>query len=108
MRLLLTLILATACFAPAFAKPVSLNYEHADLAYVLQKLAPYLGKNVYLAPEVKGEVTVSLNKVQPMQALNVILKLQDSPLAYKIVGNTVVVAAPERLATIPDDLFLHK
>lgn len=105
MRILVTLLLALTCLAPAFAKPVTLNYEHADLGYVLKKLAPYLGKNIYLSPEVKGEVTVTLNKVQPMQALDVILRLQDTPLAYKIVGNTVVVAAPDRLSTIPDDLF---
>ena len=105
MRFLLALFLVMLCFAPGWAKPVTLQYVRADLAMVLNKLQPYLGKNIYLSPEVKGEVTLTVTKMPAMNALDLILRLQDTPLAYKIVGNTVVVATPDRLSTIPDDLF---
>lgn len=105
MRIILALLVSLLCLGPALAKPVTLHYDHAELGFVLKKLAPALGKNIYLSPEVKGEVTMDVQKMDAMKAFKLILQMQDAQLGYKIVGNTIVVASPERLSTIPDDLF---
>ena len=89
----------------AQARPVSLEYTNADLVPVLKKLARAAGMNVYLSPEVQGKVTISMKNVEPEAALKLILSLQENEYRYKILKNTYVIASPEKLKEIPDDLL---
>lgn len=100
--------------APRRARPrtklVSLDFVNADLVYVIKVLAKEMGRNVYIGPGVEGSVTVTLKSVPVEGALALILKMQESDFEYKIVSNgtggqTLIVAPPEKLATIPDDIF---
>lgn len=91
-------------------KLVSLDFVNADLVYVIKVLAKEMGRNVYIGPGVEGSVTVTLKSVPVEGALALILKMQESDFEYKIVSNgsggqTLIVAPPEKLATIPDDIF---
>lgn len=99
--LLLLLLLCTF----AQAKPVSLNATNSELRPVLQKLARDAGMNIFVSPEVKGRVTVNVRDTSHLRALELILSLQQDRFAYKILKNTIVVATPEKLDEIPDDLF---
>lgn len=91
-----------------YVKTVSLEMVDADLVYVIKYLAKEMGRNVYVAPDVTGSVTVTLHKVRPEGALALILKMQPTDLEYKIVDNTVIVADPEKLASIGDNILTPK
>ncbi len=84
-------------------KTVSMDFVDEDLVYVIKALAQEMGRNVFVATDVEGTVTVTLNKVEPEGALALVLKMND--YAYKIVDNTIVVATEEKLATIADDIL---
>jgi len=84
-------------------KTVSMDFVDEDLVYVIKALAQEMGRNVFVATDVEGTVTVTLNKVEPEGALALVLKMND--YAYKIVDNTIVVATEEKLATISDDIL---
>ena len=84
---------------------VSLNYTNADLVPVLKKLARDAGMNIFLSPEVKGRVTISIKNVSANSAMDLILALQEEKYSYKVLKNTYVVATPQRLNEIPDDLL---
>lgn len=99
--LLFCLLLAT----PASAGNVSLNFTNADIVPVLRILAKEAGMNIFIGPEVQGEVTVSLVNKPALGALGLILAMQERDYRYKVLGNTIVVASPEKLDEIPDDLF---
>jgi type II secretory pathway component GspD/PulD (secretin) len=90
--------------APA-PKTVSIDFVNADLVFVVKALAQEMGRNVFVAPNVMGTVTVTLNKVQPEGALALILKMQENDYSYKIVDGTIVVASPEKLAQVADDIL---
>lgn len=100
--LILTLLAGSVL---AQGRAVSLNYTNADLVPVLKKLARDAGFNIFLSPEVQGSVTVSMKGQSATAALDLILSLQEDEYDYKILKNTIVVASPERLKEIPDDLF---
>lgn len=104
---LLTVLLSLLLVSTGLAqnRRVSLNYTNADLVPVLRKLARDAGMNIFLSPEVQGRVTVSVRDVSPNAALELILSLQEKEYRYKILKNTYVVASPERLQAIPDDLL---
>lgn len=89
-------------------KVVNMEFVDADLVYIVKFLAKEMGRNVYVAPDVQGSVTVTLKNVQPEGALALVLKMQENPYDYKIVGNTVVVATPEKLQTVPDNILTPK
>lgn len=90
---------------PAPIKTVNLDFVNADLVYVIKILAKEMGRNVFIAPDVTGSVTVTLNKVPPEGALALILRMQENDYNYKLVGNTIVVATPEKLDQISDDIL---
>jgi type II secretory pathway component GspD/PulD (secretin) len=89
---------------------VSLDFVNADLVYVIKVLAKEMGRNIYIGPGVDGSVTVTLKSVPVEGALALILKMQESEIGYKLLGksNTLVVAPPEKLNTIPDDILGEK
>lgn len=89
-------------------KTVNLELVNADLVYVVKYLAKEMGRNVYVAPDVAGSVTVTLNKVRPEGALALILKMQEVPYDYKLIDNTLVVATSEKLSTVADNILSPK
>ena len=89
-------------------KTVNLELVNADLVYVVKYLAKEMGRNVYVAPDVAGAVTVTLNKVRPEGALALILKMQEVPYDYKLIDNTIVVATAEKLSTVSDNILNPK
>jgi type II secretory pathway component GspD/PulD (secretin) len=89
-------------------KTVNLELVNADLVYVIKYLAKEMGRNVYVAPDVAGAVTVTLNKVRPEGALALILKMQEVPYDYKLIDNTIVVATSEKLSTVSDNILNPK
>ncbi len=108
MKRYLVAALLLISFLPALADRgprVTVNYDRADLTYVCKQLGTRMGCNVYVSHEVSGQVTLNVHNVSAEGALAMVLKLQPSKYAYKLVGNTLVVASPEKLASIPDNLF---
>ncbi len=89
-------------------KTVNLELVNADLVYVIKYLAKEMNRNVYVAPDVAGAVTVTLNKVRPEGALALILKMQEVPYDYKLIDNTIVVATSEKLSTVSDNILNPK
>lgn len=70
---------------------VNLQFENTDVVLVLKALAMQTGANIVTAPDVKGQVTVSLSNVSVEEALSLICSL--SGLHYAKRNNTWVVAA---------------
>ena len=87
-------------------KLVTLDFVNADLVYVLKVLAKEMNRNIYVGPTVAGSVTVTLKNVPVEGAMALILQMQENEYDYKILDyNTVVVAAPEKLSEVADDVF---
>jgi len=55
-------------------RPVSLDFENADVLTVLRGLAEFSGRDIVVGSEVKGNVTVRLHNVPWRRALDQILK----------------------------------
>ena len=91
------------------AKPkqrlVTLDFVNADLVYVLKVLAKEMNRNIFVGPTVEGSVTVTLKNVPVEGAMALILKMQENEYDYKVVKTTVIVASPDKLAQIPDDIL---
>ncbi|CUU05658.1 MAG: secretin and TonB N-terminal domain-containing protein [Fimbriimonadales bacterium] len=71
---------------------VSLDFVGAEIGDVLKALAIQSGANIVTAPDVKGTITVSLNRVSVEEALNLITRL--SGYHYERIENTYVVGTP--------------
>ncbi len=95
---------ASAQVAPSVSR-VSLDFVNADLVYVLKVLAKEMGRNIYIAPHVQGDVTVTLNRVPVEGAMALILRMQENEFDYKVADDTIIVAAPDTLSQIPDDIL---
>lgn len=104
------LLLVSTPPLPAVAKEpsppcVSMNYTDADLKLVLKRLAAKMGYNLYVHPSVQGKVTLAVDDVPAERAFGLVLKMQTEDYGYKRVGNTIVVAPPDKLAEIPATLI---
>ena len=87
-------------------KLVTLDFVNADLVYVLKVLAKEMNRNIYVGPTVAGSVTVTLKNVPVEGAMALILQMQENEYDYKILDyNTIVVAAPEKLDSVADNIF---
>jgi type II secretory pathway component GspD/PulD (secretin) len=68
-----------------------------------------MGRNIYVGPTVQGSVTVTLKNVPVEGAMALILQMQENEYDYKILDGpstrTVVVAPPDKLAEIADDIL---
>lgn len=84
-------------------KTISLDFEGADLLYVIKLLAKEIGINMVTDSTVKGEVTMSLKNVTPEAALNLILKM--SGFDSKRVNNTIIVGSKDTIDKIPNDIM---
>ncbi len=75
-------------------KPISLDFQNADIQSVLRIIADVSSYNLVIDPKVEGKVNISLIKPVPWdQALDVILK--SNKLDMKIEGNIIRVSHPE-------------
>lgn len=77
---------------------VSLDFQGADVIYVLKLLAKQSGANIVADNTVKGTVTMTLNNVPLETALALICKT--SGFDYKKEGNVILVGSAENLAKI--------
>ena len=78
-------------------KPISLDFQNADIRSVLRIIADVSGHNLVINPEVKGTVNISLIKPVPWdQALDVILKT--NKLDMKMEGDIIRVGLPQTFA----------
>ncbi len=75
-------------------QPVNMELKGADVRDVLRILAELSGANIVADSSVKGEVTLSLKAVSVEDAVELVARA--TGLAYRYVGNTLVVAAPAR------------
>jgi type IV pilus secretin PilQ/predicted competence protein len=65
---------APASPAPAGGKLISLDFKDADVVNLLRILAAESGKNVVIADDVKGKMSITLRNVPWEQALDIILE----------------------------------
>ena len=71
-------------------KPISLDFQNADISSVLRLISDISGHNLVIDPDVKGKVSITLHKPVPWdQALEIILKT--NRLAMKMEGNILRV-----------------
>ncbi len=77
---------------------IQLVFDDADLTQVLKALAIQAGVNIITAPDVKGNLTISMKNVTLEEALDLITATNG--LRYEVVGSTIVVATPDKLVGI--------
>ncbi|HRJ26821.1 MAG TPA: hypothetical protein PLO61_04840 [Fimbriimonadaceae bacterium] len=84
------------------AKPgdpiVSLDFTNTEIVQVLRALAMQANANIVPSPEVKGLITLSLERVSFTQALDFVTAM--TGLRYGRVGNTIVVASAARFQEV--------
>ncbi len=78
---------------------ICLDFHAADIADVLKALSVQSTSNIVTSPDVKGQVTVSLNKVTFGEAMDTITKL--AGLKYAMTGSdTYVVGSAAAVANV--------
>ncbi|MCA8925254.1 MAG: hypothetical protein KDD82_25815 [Planctomycetes bacterium] len=65
---------------------VTLTFTDANIRTVLQLIAQYAGKNIIIAPEITGKITVDLHEVHWLDALEAIVETS-GPFAVVKVGD---------------------
>lgn len=73
------------------AKPISLDFQDADVTAILRLLADVSGYNIIVHPDVKGKITMKLVNVSWEEALEVILK---TFLLEKIMYGNIIRVVP--------------
>ena len=103
-RLLFALLLLACSFVWAQSRPLpplpiadsvvvkNLNVKNTEIRDLLQGLAVQYGLNLFLAPEVKGPVTVNFNNQPLREALRVLL--QGNGYEYVLDGGVIRVQKP--------------
>lgn len=78
----------------------NLNVKNTEIRDLLQGMAVQYGLNLFLAPEVRGPVTVNFNKQPLKDALRILL--QGNGYEYVLDGNVIRVQKPaEKAAAVP-------
>ncbi len=89
-------VIAVSPPRPRVSSTVSLDFVGAEIGDVLKALAIQSGANIVTAPDVKGTITISLNRVTVEEALNLITRL--SGYQYERIENTYVVGTAESIS----------
>lgn len=84
------------------AKRISLDFVASDIHDVLKALALQSGENVIAGPDVKGNITVSLNKVTVEEALKLVCNI--SGYQFLKTDSSYVVGTPETLKALAGNL----
>jgi len=74
---------------------VTLNFTNTEVVQILKALAMQTGVNIVTAPDVKGTLSVTLDDVSVKEALDMVTSV--SGLRYAKVGNSYIVATPDRI-----------
>jgi len=102
LTLVLVFVFSLGVSAGPQDKIEDMNFRNAEVVDVLRAIAEIADVNLITDSEVAGNTTVHLKDISFAKALDLIT--QTKGLAYKWDENTVVVASPERLDTIYDDI----
>jgi type IV pilus assembly protein PilQ len=99
---LTTLVLAAAGARGQTAAPedqlITLESDNTPVVTILEILGERTGLNIVTSPEVQGKsITIRLHNTPFNEALNLVVRA--AGLGYERVGNSILVAPPERLAT---------
>ncbi|MFD2640625.1 type IV pilus secretin PilQ [Pseudomonas japonica] len=94
--LLLPSVVAVALPGGNAGKPLSLNFQDVEVRAVLQVLADFVGVNLVVSDEVRGNVTLRLQEVPWEQALDTVLRSKG--LGKSMDGNVLLVAPLAELA----------
>ena len=92
---LVLLLLSPSCLA-ATDSEVSINVKDTESKIVLASIAALADSNIIIDESVRGTLTIKLDKVPFIEALELITKSKG--LAYQQIGNTYIVATPDTLA----------
>ena len=81
MKIFSLCILAIFIFmSSANAKPITLKFDNADLRKIIMTVASVGNLNVALDSEIKGEISIHLENVEPARALEIIAKTKNLSL----------------------------
>jgi type IV pilus assembly protein PilQ len=78
-------------------RPISLNFQHAELAAALQAFAQFTHLNIVASDQVRGQVTLRLDRVPWRTAFDMLLNVNG--LAMERHGNVIWVTPAADLAT---------
>lgn len=81
---------------PAGNKPISLNFQRAELGAVLKAFAEFTGLNIVASDKVRGAVSIRLDKVPWRTAFDTLLDVNN--LSMERHGNVIWVAPAAELA----------
>jgi len=81
------------------ANLITLNFKDADLRNILRMIARSAQINIIAGPEVKGSVTMELNKVDWEQALSLVLGVNG--YTYLKEGNIIRIVSADRVEQEP-------
>ncbi|MGE0490171.1 MAG: von Willebrand factor type A domain-containing protein [Vulcanimicrobiota bacterium] len=110
-KLVLTLLSVLVLTTLAGAEPtykdgrITAEFVNADIVYVIKCIAKAMNRNVFVGPTVQGTVTISFQDEPAESALQKLFASLTQEYDYKILEHTVVVATPEKLSEIPDDIL---
>ena len=99
-KLLLTILIASFSINNLFGSKDDLVTIHANdekIPNLLSKLAKESGYNIVTGPNVNSSelLTIHLDEVPVDEAINLIVRA--AGLSYEIVGNSILVAHPDKL-----------
>ena len=82
LKKFLPLLVSATFFLPAqlHAAPVTVNVHKADLRDTIMLVAKVGGLNVSIDGSIKGKISVALNNVDPIKALEIIAKTRNLKL----------------------------
>ncbi|MDR2577930.1 MAG: secretin and TonB N-terminal domain-containing protein, partial [Chitinispirillales bacterium] len=81
---------------PSLKAPITLTAREASLSEVLRVLADRSGMNFVVGEGVTREkITIILNNTPLDEAINLLVRA--SGLSYEIIGNSILIAEPEKL-----------
>ncbi|WP_442798015.1 DNA uptake porin HofQ [Pantoea vagans] len=95
MKRIATLLLLISCLLPVYAadeEPLSLTFDNAPIARILQALADYQQINLMIAPEVEGSLSLRLDNLPWHQALDLVARMAKLTL---IEQDNVLLVYPE-------------
>jgi len=103
LTMIFVLVFSIGVFAGPQDKIENMNFKNTAVVDVLRAIAEVADVNLITDSNVSGTITVDLKDITFTKALDLIT--QTRALSYEWDGNTVVVAAPERLDSIYADII---